>query len=498
MIDLSAREAHFADHLAPVWHAIPADLRGTFYVGGDDVAEHARRLGLERVAVGWPMRGNKLGPILTAAWSDLRVCSRTRRPVVLFEHGTGQSYGIRHQSYAGGKGRDRVALFVVPNLQAANRNLRYYPHIANAVVGSPRVDQLAELEPPPEERRTAAVSFHWRCSVTPEAGTAFDDFAGELARARRTLADDGIELLGHAHPRLLAEAAPVFDAAGIEVVGSFSDVVRRAHVYAVDNSSTLFEFAALGRPVVVLNAQAYRRDVAHGLRFWSEATVGINASAGQLADAISRAFDDPADVARSRAEAVARAYPVRDGTSALRAASAVVALVAPGRGCLVCGAAHSTCGEPTTIVPIDQRVTERTAQMGKLKWYDNPNGRGRLKLSDAAAARMGLTGEGRAVVTPPKPAGDVTNLGGAEIVSSETVPVAPVGQPIEPFVPPGAMRPAGPTQRARLAKAAGAADPDGEDGEDGDAADADGDGDPKDKKRPAPSRRRRAATPQGG
>jgi glycosyltransferase involved in cell wall biosynthesis len=99
--------------------------------------------------------------------------------------------------------------------------------------------------------------------------------------------------------------------AGIPVVEEFPDVMRQADVYACDNSSTLYEFASTGRPVVVLNAPWYRRTVEHGLRFWSAANVGVQCDdPADLSSAILRALmdDQPHQVAREAALDVAYAY----------------------------------------------------------------------------------------------------------------------------------------------------------------------------------------------
>lgn len=488
-LDLSARETHFLDHLAPVWLALPEDLRGSVFVGNDDVARHARLLGLTDVVIGWPERGSRLGPILCAAFGDLRICSRTRRPIVLFEHGAGQSYSNRHRSYVGGTGREHVALFVVPNAQAAERSRRFYPRVRTAIVGCPKLDDLLGT-PPPTGPPTVAISFHWRCEVVPETGTAFDDFADELESTRITLERHGVELIGHGHPRILEELRLPYKRAGIEVVDTFAEVVARAHVYAVDNSSTLFEFAALDRPVVVLNAKAYRRDVNHGLRFWDAADVGLNAEPGWLAGNLLTALKDPPEVARSRRAAVARTYPVTDGTSADRAASAIVNLLAPR--CLVCGASHASCGPATDVVPVDQRIKEKT-RMGTVKRYPNPDHPGAfIKLDDAAAKRLGLLGKEVAGRTYPPPAGDVTNEGGAMVTSTTARTATTTTTEVEPLTPPtgepgGAIRPAGPTHRARKEASMG-------DAVDkiaaSSAAKVDED-EVKDKKRAAPSTRRR-------
>lgn len=496
-VDLSAREGHFLEHLAPVWRELPADRRGTIYVATDELEARARELELEEpIVVGWPERGRKLGPIIVASWSDLRVVARTGRKIALFEHGAGQSYGNRHPSYIGGTGREKVSVFIVPSEQAAARTRRYYPTRRVVVAGCPKLDELLELEPP-SGPTTVAISFHWRCEVLPETGSAIDAFALELEPTRRRLEAEGIRLLGHAHPRIYDEARAVFRAAGIETVKTFAEVVARAHVYAVDNSSTLFEFAALDRPVVVLNAPEYRRGVEHGLRFWTEADVGLQVDdPAELAPTILEAIADPDPVARSRRAAVGRAYSVRDGSSARIAAEAILSLI---RGkCPLCGVPACACGPKTTIVAVDQRVRSREPMAGPLKRYPNPTRPGSfLKLSDADAKRLGLTGGSAAPpVAPPVRLDDVVNELGSSASEPATGPesspavdvgaAAPSASTSSEGPPPGALAPGGPTRRARASSSSKSKAPD-----------APAEGEPKDKARPAPGRRRRRIAEDG-
>jgi CDP-glycerol glycerophosphotransferase (TagB/SpsB family) len=111
---------------------------------------------------------------------------------------------------------------------------------------------------------------------------------------------------------------------GIRFVPEFDDIVRQADVYVCDNSSTLFEFATLDRPVVVLNAPWYRRDVNHGLRFWEYADIGVQVdSPDDLIAGIAEALNDsPARQARRR-EIVNELYPFL-GHAAQHAATQLV------------------------------------------------------------------------------------------------------------------------------------------------------------------------------
>lgn len=460
-----AGEGHFLDHLAPVWAELPLEHRAGFYVRDEELLDHARARSIEDVVVGIPEPG-----VLTyvSAIGDLRRVTKDDRArrVILAEHGAGQTYSSRHPSYAGGLGRENVVLFVVPNAHAARRNRSRYPMTPNAIVGCPKLDRWHPE--PPAGPTMAVVSFHWRCRVAPETDTAFDHYLPVLERARLELERAGVVLAAHAHPRLLDEAGPLLEDAGLELLEDFEEVVARAHVYAVDNSSTLFEFAALDRPVVVLNSPRYRKGVEHGLRFWACADVGPNVDDPErLASTILRSLEDGPVLRRKRERAIDRVYPVRDGTSSARAAAAVLEVLGVRR-CGTCGAESGACtstGHPTTVVGVDQRVRKAEGMNRTKRRYKNPNGPGYVMLSDERARRMGLLTE-----TDPL---------------DEPVPAPAASGPRRPK---GALAPGGPTARARAAAEAEAEEK---------TREAEGD-----KKRDAPStggsRRRRPAAPKTG
>lgn len=319
MVDVLASEPHFVDHLAPVWHALPDALRGLFMSPEAAVRAHARCRGIEAIPL-----ARTSGPLLVASYGDVKRGRRAGATTFAYlEHGAGQSYGgdprsASHGSYAGGRDRDDVRLFLVPNEQAAARWRAAYPAARVAVVGSPKLDSLPAREPGPGP--VVALGFHWPCAIAPEARTAFPHYQAVLPILRRRF-----RLIGHGHPRYLARLRPWYRSVGIEMVDDFEDVLRRADLYVCDNSSTLFEFAATGRPVVVLNAPWYRRDVRHGLRFWDAATVGLQVDdPSDLAGTIERALADPAEVRAERGRVIASVFhqPVRGAANA--AADALV------------------------------------------------------------------------------------------------------------------------------------------------------------------------------
>jgi len=240
-------------------------------------------------------------------------------PIVLVEHGAGQTWPGRHPSYPGGKRRDHVALFVCPSERVAEANRRWYPEARYAVVGCPKLDPWVGREHPRHEPPVVAISFHWRNSALNRYLAAF-----------RHLGRQRFRVIGHGHPRVIARLARIYERHGIQVVRDFDEVLARADLYACDNSSTLFEFAATGRPVVLLDQPAYRRG-SLPLRFGEGWDVGLHVETpDQLVPVIERALLDPPEVRAERERIVSDVYAVRDGTSSQRAAAAISEWLAQG------------------------------------------------------------------------------------------------------------------------------------------------------------------------
>lgn len=315
-IDMIATEPQFADHLAPVWHALPEELRGVFIVP-IGLAQHARGLGLSTA------RQPHSDAVLVASWGDHQRARRLEYAhIARIEHGIGQSFGTGHPSYAGGRKCEDVSLFLTPNEHSAALWRAAYPGARVEVVGCPKVDAIPTYQPQP--RPLVVFSFHWNGATVPEAGSAFADFRGAIPALRER---DDIEIALHGHPKAREEIARWAMHRGIRFIPDFVDVLRTAALYVCDGVSTLYEFAATGRPVVVVNAFAYRPHVSHGLRFWDAADVGIQVDhPSELDAAISSALEDRPAQQRRRASALRKVYAHR-GTAARRAASVVASWV---------------------------------------------------------------------------------------------------------------------------------------------------------------------------
>lgn len=308
-LDCLAGEPQFCDHLAAVWRALPDDDRGDFLVPATLRSRAARR-GI----VGKPLSADPTRPVLVASYGDLKQARRLGRTRIAYiEHGIGQSYfgspdGARRASYAGGKDHADVGLFLVPNEHSAQRWREAYPAATTAIVGCPKLADLPRGGSP--EKPVIALSFHFDCMVVPETMPAFGHF-----RAAFPALAERYQVIGHAHPKgdWPRRMARAYTRLGIEFVADFEDVCRRASVYVCDNSSTIYEFAATDRSVVVLDAPTYRRDVHHGLRFWEAADVGVRVSRPEdLGAAVELALADPPHLQAAREAALRIVYRYRD------------------------------------------------------------------------------------------------------------------------------------------------------------------------------------------
>lgn len=251
-------------------------------------------------------------------------------PLVYVEHGAGQTYlgGARpHPSYAGGRDAalGRAELVLVPGESSVVRWRHAYPGVDVRAVGCPKLVPWQHATAPAS---TVAVTWHWDCPLVPETRTAFWSFRPTLGLLVDRLRAAGVRVVGHAHPRAPDAVWAEWGRLGVDVVADEADVFDQAGVLMADNTSLLYEFAALDRPVVALNAPTYRRDVDHGLRFWSHVPGPQADRWDDAADMALRYVEDPAADRELRARVTAAVYAVDPSTGAELARSAVATLAA--------------------------------------------------------------------------------------------------------------------------------------------------------------------------
>lgn len=307
-ITAAASEPQYLSAIAPVWRVLDPALRGEFMVP-DHLFPDALARGVAPSAWRQPS-----GIGLVASERDLRLVAI---PSILMEHGAGQSYSNDHASYAGGA-RENVIMFLVPGLGPAKRNRASHPSVPVVEIGNPRLDDLRAIPSTGED--AIAVAFHWAADAgCAESGTAWYAWRDHLD----LLAERG-RVLGHGHPRAFQELSGWYRAHGIEAVESYEEIVARARVLVADNTSIMYDWAALDRPVVALNSPTWNRRSRHGLRFW-DAIPGpqVDAPADLLA-----AFDKADDRAsrRARAKAARAAYTHLSGGAKV-AAEAIERLI---------------------------------------------------------------------------------------------------------------------------------------------------------------------------
>lgn len=317
MIDFYAKEPHFRDHMEPVFKKITEAGYEAKWVQ-NDVGSSARYA-------------------VVASSGDLERATRDKKMVFFMEHGAGQSYNVRHTSYAGGPNRQNVCMFLSPGPHVTAQNLKFYPQTPYAAVGVPKLDkwhrEMSPEPPDPKSCPTVVFSFHWDCHVCPETRSGFEHFKESILEINKMRLENGdgeavngeFNLVGHAHPRIRKIVRAFCVEHGIPFLDNFEDVLDQADVYVCDNSSTIFEFASIGKPVVLLNPPMYRKSITHGLRFWEYADIGPNAKdTKSLLAAIRECIHETREDRIERKYRINEIYYPCDGQASERAANAIL------------------------------------------------------------------------------------------------------------------------------------------------------------------------------
>lgn len=330
-VDFYASRSNYIDHLKPIYEGFPAEHRGHFIVR-PEALKYAASIG---IAATIPMlsRRDRLwdGPLVIATpGGHLEGLRLHNRPVALLNHGAGQSWvDVNHVAYAGGRGRGYLALILEPGDHPAGRDRKVAPRTKIVVIGCPKMDKWYVRSPSPRHNPLVVViGFHMDTRVNSESRSAFAHYQEALPGLAKWARTKGIQLLGAGHPYFWQTLKPLWDKLGIEAIADWDEILERADIYIRDQMSSLYEFASLDRPVVVLNAPWYRRNVEHGLRFWEYANVGVNCNdSDDLIPAIEKTIEDTPEQQELRHKAVQAVYKYTDGKATERAIAAIMELL---------------------------------------------------------------------------------------------------------------------------------------------------------------------------
>jgi hypothetical protein len=276
-IHIAASMPHYERHVRAVWKHLPPEIRGDFI---------SRRIKVP----------SKEDFVMVGSKSDIELAGRNRS--IYVEHGAGQAYGghrqsAQHPHYHGSKHPSNVVGYISPRQQVAESWSA--PGFA---AGCPALDDFKR-----EPQAIAVITFHWDAHmVCTEARTARPHYIERFADIARWAFDAGYELVGHRHPRD-RRAERIFRDLNIRFEPDAERVLKHAAVLIADNTSLMYEAALAGIPVIALNAPWYRKDVEHGLRFWSHVP-GIQVdTAEQLLDLPLTNYvkNDPYKLARTKA-----------------------------------------------------------------------------------------------------------------------------------------------------------------------------------------------------
>lgn len=338
---LCAHFSHFIDHLYRIFLLLPRELQGSISIT-HDLADHAEALGLppekfhlfnnachiknRAKGLSIPKQDGILLGASKRVLRDLIAVHKLKKPVALVEHGCGLTYvgdrngpRIRQKSFlVPGTQGDIVNLHIVPNKRVGKMYREYYPLSDIAVVGCPKLDKWHtqngwKLHDPIR----VCISTHFdlkRCNETRSAWPW-------MKHGVKALQDSGYEVITHCHPRGREKYCPEFEEMGLTFLPNFDEVLEYADVYIADCTSTIYEFASTGRPVVCYNAPIYRKHINHGLRFWEDIPGPQCDRPEDMPKAVNEAIEFPSD---KRESVLRHVYHKMDGKAAERAVNALV------------------------------------------------------------------------------------------------------------------------------------------------------------------------------
>lgn len=307
-LDFYASEIQYFDHMIPIWNKLEDKYKGTFNVSLSVLEQ--RKLKYGEFYLNRPSDNLTL----VASWKDY---CETKGDVIFMEHGIGHNYGNEHPAYVGGKGKDRVVMFLNQHNLSQTTNRKAYPNAINEIIGTPKMDNINSIDKKPNVKPIVCISFHWDCFVCNNTRSAYyyyKDVISELAKNKE------YTLIAHGHPR---GDWKMMELNGIKFYSDLNDIMNIADVYVNDNSSSMYEFMLTGKPVIVLNCPLYDRKKDTGIRFWRYiGGMQVN-NPCELHNTIMHTINHPDHLESTRKDIVNELYPYH-GHSAQRASEVIV------------------------------------------------------------------------------------------------------------------------------------------------------------------------------
>jgi len=270
-----ASDRHYIDHMLPIWENLLPQYMGFFYIH-ESLVNYVKNVKNVRMynknslksdlRFFYNMSSEKIYTI-TATYGDLELANIGEKNLILMEHGAGQMYNACHPAWMRSNYNSNTVLLLATNEILAKR-FKENNNIPVEIVGCPKLDAMIFDNCIKNDK--IAISFHYNCQILPETQTAFKYYKDIIPKVAKEF-----NLLGHGHPVHWNFMEKYYKDNKIKAIKNFEQIAKQVDIYIVDNSSTLFEFAALDKPVIVLNCPAYRKDVEHGMRFWEFADIGL-------------------------------------------------------------------------------------------------------------------------------------------------------------------------------------------------------------------------------
>lgn len=242
-VNAYASEPHYLNKLINVWDELSFDLKGEFTV-------HPRLDGAHDLKGAGPNQG---GLLMVASAKDSKWA---KGRFIYVEHGVGQTYA--ESQWYSNHYRPGMLAALVPGPYCAEKTQNANPGVPVIPIGAPHLREIGA-----RDRDAIVLAFHWRCSVANESQTAFDEYEKVLPELTKRFT-----VYGHGHPRIMGELIPRYQALGITPITQWDLALKKAALVIADNTSFMYEAAALDIPVIALNASTYRKDKKWGLRFW--------------------------------------------------------------------------------------------------------------------------------------------------------------------------------------------------------------------------------------